>query len=163
MTAAPGEVEAFLYREARLLDQRRYRDWRALFAQEFLYWVPSGDPQADPEQNCTIIYAGPQALDDRLERAESSFYWAGDPAIHTVHALSNLLARDHDAGGVEVESCLVLYLYRVGDQRRTQPLDILPALCTHRLVRAGDDWRISYKKVAFLQADGMMPLLPPVF
>ena len=34
------EVAEFLYREAELLDQRRYGDWLALLADDIRYWMP---------------------------------------------------------------------------------------------------------------------------
>ena len=32
-------VESFLFTEARLLDERRFRDWMSLFAEDGTYWV----------------------------------------------------------------------------------------------------------------------------
>ena len=40
-------VTAFLYDEARLLDQRRWFDWLALFAEGGMYWVPLRPDQLD--------------------------------------------------------------------------------------------------------------------
>ncbi len=34
------EVEQFLYREARLLDERRFHEWLELFADDVRYWMP---------------------------------------------------------------------------------------------------------------------------
>jgi 3-phenylpropionate/cinnamic acid dioxygenase small subunit len=33
------EVEQFLYREARLLDERRFREWLELFTDDARYWM----------------------------------------------------------------------------------------------------------------------------
>jgi 3-phenylpropionate/cinnamic acid dioxygenase small subunit len=33
-------VEQFLYREARLLDERRFHDWLELFTEDVRYWMP---------------------------------------------------------------------------------------------------------------------------
>src|SRR5437879_11288215 len=33
------EVEQFLYREARLLDERRFHDWLELFTDDVRYWM----------------------------------------------------------------------------------------------------------------------------
>ncbi len=33
-------VEQFLYREARLLDERRFHDWLDLFTDDLRYWMP---------------------------------------------------------------------------------------------------------------------------
>ena len=34
------EVEQFLYREARLLDERRFREWLELLTDDVRYWMP---------------------------------------------------------------------------------------------------------------------------
>src|SRR5438093_11533326 len=34
------EVEQFLYREARLLDERRFHEWVELFTEDVRYWMP---------------------------------------------------------------------------------------------------------------------------
>ena len=34
------EIADFLYREAELLDQRRYREWLDLLAEDIRYWMP---------------------------------------------------------------------------------------------------------------------------
>ena len=34
------QIEAFLYHEAELLDERRYEDWLALLADDVRYWMP---------------------------------------------------------------------------------------------------------------------------
>ena len=38
------EIEQFLYREARLLDERRFRDWLALFTEDARYWTTGQRP-----------------------------------------------------------------------------------------------------------------------
>ena len=35
------EVEQFLYREARLLDSRRFTEWLELFSEDVRYWMPT--------------------------------------------------------------------------------------------------------------------------
>ena len=34
------DVAEFLYREAELLDERRYEEWLALLADDIRYWMP---------------------------------------------------------------------------------------------------------------------------
>ncbi len=40
--------ETFLIQEARLLDERRFREWMELFAEDGTYWVPAVPDQASP-------------------------------------------------------------------------------------------------------------------
>ncbi len=157
-----AQAEAFLFREVRLLDQRKFRDWRQLLADDAIYWVPNGDADGDPKLHCSIVYATAPMVEDRLQRAESPFYWVGDPPIRSVHTVSNVLLERADGDSADIACNQVIYLYRENDQRRDQPLDVLPAQCEYRLQRHGDDWRIAYKKVALLNSDGLVPLLPPI-
>ena len=96
------QAEAFLFREVRLLDRRRFRDWRQLLTDDAIYWVPNGDPDGDPQRHCSIVYATPAMVDDRLERAESPFYWVGDPPIRSVHTVSNVLLEQADETQAEL-------------------------------------------------------------
>ncbi len=91
------EAEQFLFAEVRMLDQRDYRGWRDLFGGDGVYWVPVNDTDADPQLNCSVIYAGAEQLDDRLERAGCDYFWADQPAIKSVHTISNVSV-DSSAG-----------------------------------------------------------------
>ena len=42
--------ELFLIHEARLLDDRRFREWMELFAEDGTYWVPAVPGQDSPFQ-----------------------------------------------------------------------------------------------------------------
>src|SRR3989442_11175826 len=50
------ELEAFVLREARLLDERRYAAWLELFAQDGVYWIPTRPDQSPPHQALSIIH-----------------------------------------------------------------------------------------------------------
>lgn len=154
------EAEQFLFEEARLLDQRHYQQWRELFGDDGIYWVPANDGDADPQINCSIIYAQGQQLDDRLERAQSGYFWADQPPIRTIHTVSNVSVQEEIDGSAQVVANQVIYLFRENDQRRDVPLEILPASSVYTVVNRGDYWGIKFKKLLFLQADGLMPLLP---
>ncbi len=48
--------ELFLIHEAALLDQRRFRDWMALFADDGTYWVPAVPNQESPFDQASLFY-----------------------------------------------------------------------------------------------------------
>ena len=45
-----AEVEAFLYREARLADEFQLDEWEALLTDDFHYWVPAGRIVGEPAE-----------------------------------------------------------------------------------------------------------------
>ena len=154
------QAEQFLFHEARLLDQREYLQWRALFGSSGVYWVPSNDTEADPALNCSIIYATGQQLDDRLTRAGSGHFWADQPPIKSIHTVANVTAERISDTQVSVLANQVIYLFRENDQRRDVPLEILPASAIYKLSKFAGGWQIDLKKLDLLQADGYLPLLP---
>jgi 3-phenylpropionate/cinnamic acid dioxygenase small subunit len=47
---------ALVYREARLIDEKRFDEWYALFAEEALYWMPLARDQAPGEAHTSLLY-----------------------------------------------------------------------------------------------------------
>ena len=55
------DVRQFLYREARLLDDKEWNDWLALYAPDVEFWMPSWDDDdqlvTDPQTEISLIWA----------------------------------------------------------------------------------------------------------
>src|SRR5260370_2543208 len=64
------ELEAFVLREARLLDERRYAAWLELFAEDGVYWIPTRPDQRSQQDALSIIYEPRALLAVRVERLE---------------------------------------------------------------------------------------------
>lgn len=149
-----SQAEDFLYHEARLLDEGRWRDWQALFTDDAVYWVPSNKTDYDPQEHCSFIYDDMELLDDRLGRLESGQCWAQQPASTTLHQIGNVQVLANGGSEATIHSNLILYEFRNNTQRRFYPLQTFPAHCEHRVVQDGDAWRIKFKKVSLLNCDG---------
>lgn len=152
-----ASAEDFLYREARLLDQGKYREWHKLLADDAIYWIPVNDANSNPQEHCSIIYENPVQLADRITRSESTHYWVGDPPVKTLHAISNVTVDELENDQVCVESNMIFYSFREGDHRREIPLDVLPAQCEHHLAKVDGSWKIKFKKITLLNLDGLLP------
>jgi 3-phenylpropionate/cinnamic acid dioxygenase small subunit len=103
-------VEQFLYREARLLDERRFRDWLELFTEDVHYWMGSRsnryprsskaitmlDPNRYVEEDVTgadelgLFDEDINTLTARVARLETGMAWAEDPPSRTRHLISNI-------------------------------------------------------------------------
>jgi 3-phenylpropionate/cinnamic acid dioxygenase small subunit len=104
------DVEQFLYREARLLDERRFHEWLALLTDDVRYWMAGRsnrypmvskalvilDPDRYSEEDLTkedelaIFDETKETLRQRLARLETGMAWAEDPPSRTRHLLSNI-------------------------------------------------------------------------
>ena len=161
------DIEQFLFREARLLDEGRFRDWLGLLADDIRYWMPSmgrryrlsskalatADTGCDRESEFSrdsevaILDETKQSLERRVARLESGMAWAEDPPSHTCHVISNIavLAGDRDSQ-VAVHSNFVLYRTR-GESEQ----DFYVGRRQDVLRWLDGDWRIAYRKILLPQ------------
>ncbi|WP_131097965.1 3-phenylpropionate/cinnamic acid dioxygenase subunit beta [Streptomonospora litoralis] len=90
------DATEFLYREARALDERRFRDWLDYLSDDVRYEVPlrvTREGQAEWEVSPTsrIFDDDKQTLTLRVERLETDFAWAEQPPSRTRHYVANVV------------------------------------------------------------------------
>ena len=151
-----AEVEAFVFREMRLLDERRHEEWSALFTQDGLYWLPIGRGE-DHRREPAILCDDARQRRARIHQLLRYTHLAQDPPSRTLHFASNLEFGPAAAPDEIVISCNVLiHELRPGDFQELQlglgQARMLAALCEYR-VRIGEDWRIAEKKVLLMDRD----------
>jgi 3-phenylpropionate/cinnamic acid dioxygenase small subunit len=127
------EVEQFLYREARLLDERRFHEWLKLFAEDVRYWmagrrnrypksskaIATLDLDRVIEEDCVedgelaILDENKKTLSARVARLDTGMAWAEDPPSRTRHLLANIEIEPGDAASeLEVYSNFIVYRSR---------------------------------------------------
>jgi len=136
------ELEAFVLAEARLLDERRFSDWLALFAEDGVYWVPTNPRQASPQEALSLFYEPKPLLAMRVARLERPDMHVQSPASRTVHHVSAV-----EVGDLEVRSALVVAEWRAGDARW------FAARVLHRLRREAQGLRIVLKRVDLIDSE----------
>ena len=137
------ELEAFVLAEARLLDERRFSDWLALFAEDGVYWVPTNPRQASPQEALSLFYEPKPLLAMRVARLERPDMHVQSPASRTVHHVSAV-----EVGDLEVRSALVVAEWRAGDARW------FAGRVLHRLRREAHGLRIVLKRVDLIDSEG---------
>lgn len=127
------EIEQFLYREARLLDQRRFHEWLDLLTDDVHYWMPVRTTRYAKISKSIVIYDEDRYKDDevakegelaildedkaslrmRSARLETGMAWAEDPPSRTRHFLSNIEVEDDDTPlQVKVYANIIVYRSR---------------------------------------------------
>jgi 3-phenylpropionate/cinnamic acid dioxygenase small subunit len=149
------EAERFLVAEARLLDERRFEEWEALFADDGVYWLPI-DPDADPARTVAIIYDDRQRLRERVYRLTKTPVLDQNPASRTIRLVSNVEVADGGGPDEAVVHCRQLIAEMrpggPGQQGLNAPR-FFAARCEYRLRRIEGAWRIALKKVVLLTSD----------
>ena len=90
------DVQQFLYREARFLDDKDWDSWLALYAPDAEFWMPSWDDDdkltEDPQTEISLIWYGHKGgLEDRVFRIRTERSSATSlPEPRTSHNISNV-------------------------------------------------------------------------
>ena len=112
------EAEEFLFREAAMLDERRYEDWLELLTDDVHYWMPIRRTTTAREVDKEFTQPGGMAFFDddrttlqmRVSRLMVGRAWAEDPPSRTRRLITNL--RITGADGDEISVSLNFQLYR---------------------------------------------------
>jgi len=147
---APQEIESFLIAEARLLDERRWDEWLALFTDDGWYWVPLEEGQANPREVVSLIYDDRRLLETRIRRLAEAALHAQTPVSRTSRIVANPTVEEEDGDAFTVRAKFEMIEYR-RDSRR-----IFAGTTWHRLLREGKDgFRIGWKRVDLVDCDAV--------
>jgi benzoate/toluate 1,2-dioxygenase beta subunit len=143
--------ELFLIHEAKLLDERRFRDWMELFTEDGAYWVPATPNQESPFNYASLFYDDRALMKTRIDRLEHPRIHIQTPPSRTAHLVSNVLVEkiDEAKGEVEVSSTVMMVEYRDESQRTFAGRQF------HHLRRASDGYKIVLKRVNLINCDGV--------
>lgn len=149
--ALKAEAEAFVVREARLLDAVRYEDWLALFAEDGFYWVPAAPDQADPFNHISIFYEDKSVLGMRVRRLAHPRAYGALPLPRTQHLIGSITAERGAEAGVDlvVRSSVMMADYRPGGSDRR----VWAGQQVHKLRRTPEGLRIVLKRVDLIDCD----------
>jgi benzoate/toluate 1,2-dioxygenase beta subunit len=101
------QVRAFLYREARLLDDRQWDEWIKLYSPKASFWMPSWDDDdqlvEDPQLHVSLIYyPNRDGLEDRVFRIKTERSGASTPEPRTSHNISNIEIVEERDGEIDL-------------------------------------------------------------
>ena len=145
--AVRDRCRALLEREARLLDERRFDTWLALYVPECLYWVP-GTTGGDPRREIAVAFDDRRQLEGRVYRLGTGYAWSQIPPSRTARLVANVeVFATARAEELMVRSSFLVTEHRAGETRS------LAGWYAHRLVQHEGAWRIAVKQVNLLECD----------
>ncbi|MCH8467182.1 MAG: benzoate 1,2-dioxygenase small subunit [Roseinatronobacter sp.] len=119
-TLTNSEIAAFLYAEARALDDRDWDTWLAFYHKDCPFWMPTWDDEdkltEDPLNEMSLIYYPDRSgIEDRVFRIKTDRSSATSlPEPRTNHNLSNIEVLSQQGGVVELRFNWVTMTYRYG-------------------------------------------------
>ena len=155
------EIEEFLYDEANLLDERRFKEWLDTLAEDLRYFMPmeynvkAGEHATREltkrEQQMSWFNEGKWTLTKRAEQILTGVHWAEEPLSRVCRMVSNvqLTAIQTNAQGemeVSTSSRFLIYQNRceyeqyffVGDRK-------------DRMRRTADGWKLCRREIRIHQ------------
>jgi 3-phenylpropionate/cinnamic acid dioxygenase small subunit len=146
--------QEFIAHEARLLDEQRFDEWLELFTEDCRYWVPlAGASQEAGGAYNALADEDRLLLSLRVQRLKNPKAHSQHPRSRCQHVLQASTLAAEDAQGCELRTPF-LYVESRGERQL-----MLAGACTHRLVRAGEGWRIRLKRVDLLDAQAALPAI----
>ena len=142
--------EEFLFFEAKLLDERRFEEWRELFAIEGVYWIPARVGQMDPLEEVSIAYEDRQLLDVRVRRLQHENNYADQPETRTRRIIGNVVLVESVGENFVVNSNFTLVEFQDEEQR------LFAGAYVHTLKKQNDSFKIIQKRVDLLNCDAPM-------
>ncbi|CAO3440968.1 benzoate 1,2-dioxygenase small subunit [Azospirillum endophyticum] len=123
MSISYEAARAFLYREARLLDDRAWDEWLTCYAPDVTYWMPTWDDDdritEDPQSEISLIYYPDRdGLEDRVFRIKTERSGASTPEPRTSHNVNNIevLAERGDETDFRYNFLTLAHRYKATDQ-----------------------------------------------
>jgi 3-phenylpropionate/cinnamic acid dioxygenase small subunit len=158
-----GAVEQFLYREAMLLDDKRWAEWLALYSEDCFYWVPSVVGQKDPVDTISLYAEDRMRLEMRIIRVTHPHAYSQDFPTRMSHVVGNVMLDPEGGSGSDgglapkadlvVRSTVHILEFRKEEQR------LFGGTVRHWLRRAGDDFRIVMKRIDLINCDAPMEVV----
>ena len=152
-----SDIEDFLYAEADLLDERRYREWLDLLAEDLVYFMPMRrnvkfGQQAEREntrsgEGISWFDEDKWTLSKRVDQILTGVHYAEEPLSRITHMLSNVRLKTvreslDDPQEVDVGSRFLVYQNRVEYETYT-----FVGRRNDTLRRTADGWKVARREI----------------
>ena len=146
-----AEIEAFLFKEARLADESQYSEWEVLVADDMHYWVPSFEGQDRESEQVSILNDNRTRLATRIRQLNTGVRHAQLPPSRMRRVISNIEIKALENDEYVVGSNVVIYEYR---RQAKDELEVWPARVEHMLRRVNGEIKMFSKSIFLLGSEG---------
>lgn len=146
-------IEAFIYREARLMDEMRYDEWLKLWDDQGIYHVPISHEDDGDGLQVAIVRDDYVRLVQRVDRLKSGSVLAVECQKGAMRRIVSNIEIESVADEIEVRSNFILGIARTAEQQ------LWIGQTVHRLRPEGGDFRMLRKTVRLINSAQEIPLL----
>jgi 3-phenylpropionate/cinnamic acid dioxygenase small subunit len=143
----------FVYREARLIDEKRLDEWYDLFTEDARYWMPLTRGQPEGQVHTSLFYEDRLLLKVRIERLRSPSAFSQQPPSFCQHVLQEPAVEEADI----VADRYVMRTPFIYVESQLDRQVVLAGVSWHHLVCVEGALRIRLKKIELLNCDAALP------
>jgi len=144
---ALSDVTQFIYHEARLQDEHEYDAWEELWADDGIYWIPSGGGGGDPESEMSLVYDNRSRIGLRIRQLNSGKRHSQSPRSRLCRVISNIEIVGTEKDAIRVVANALVF------ESNSRGETLWPARYEYLLRRVDGDLRMSLKKVLLVNND----------
>lgn len=152
-TVTREQLLDFVLHEARLLDEKRFDEWNALFTDDAIYWVPLTPGQPDGLNHTSHLYEDKLLRDLRIERFKSPRAFSQQPPSRCQHVLQLPGIESRDAAA----NRFVLRTPFHYSEAQADEMLFLTGVAWHHLCVQDGALRMVLKRVDLINSDAALP------
>jgi len=159
VTPDDATLIAFVYHEARLIDEQRFDEWLTLFAEDGRYWMPLEHGQTDRRLMASLMDEDLFLLRLRVERLKNNRTYSQKPRSRCHHVLQQPQIDLRDAAANRYVTWTPMHYVETRQDRQ----DFYAAWVTHHLAVIEGTLRIQLKRVDLVNCEaafGSIQLFP---
>ncbi len=145
------KVNDFIYREARLIDEKRFQEWYDLFTDDALYWMPLSRNQPEGMAHTSLFYEDKLLLRVRIQRLDDPKAYSQQQPSFCQHVLQSPSIESESSDTIQTRTPF-FYMESQLDQKFT-----LAGVCYHTLKTYEDGLKIQRKKIDLVNCDAALP------
>jgi len=146
--SARDEVEAFLFRQAELLDGKSWQDFIDLFAADGVYWMPASPEQTSWDGVPSIFAEDRNLMTVRMKRLIHPHAWSQAPMWGTSHLVGNVVVESDDGDEIVARSRFHMMEFRRDASRH------FAGSYRHHLRRTREGLRLRLQRVDMVNGQG---------
>ena len=146
--SARDEVEAFLFRQAELLDGKSWQDFIDLFAADGVYWMPASPEQTSWDGVPSIFAEDRNLMTVRMKRLIHPHAWSQAPMWGTSHLVGNVVVESDDGDEIVARSRFHMMEFRRDASRH------FAGSYRHHLRRTPEGLRLRLQRVDMVNGQG---------
>lgn len=152
------EAEAFLNREAWLIDEARFNEWLELFSADCLYWVPVIPGGGDPRTQISHAFDDCRRLTDRVYWLRTGLAFSQIPQSRTRRIISNIEVHDEPDNSLRfIRSNFMVHEFRAGVAK------VYAGWTGHVLSEGENGWEIRLKQANLIDSEQIHENLTLIF